>query len=51
MPEFDDVAAAARRLERPERLVLHQATTAAAAAGLVVGAAYHDSREYRTGAF
>ena len=39
MPEFDDVAAAARRLDRPERLVLQQATAAAAAAGLVVGAA------------
>ncbi|WP_433729731.1 nickel pincer cofactor biosynthesis protein LarC [Actinoplanes sp. CA-051413] len=51
MPEFDDVAAAARRLERPERLVLQQATAAATAAGLVVGAAYHDSREYRAGVF
>jgi uncharacterized protein (TIGR00299 family) protein len=51
MPEFDDVAAAARRLDRPERLVLQQATAAAAATGLVVGAAYHDSREYRTGVF
>ncbi|MEU8616166.1 nickel pincer cofactor biosynthesis protein LarC, partial [Actinoplanes sp. NPDC048791] len=29
MPEFDDVAAAARRLERPERLVLQQAAAAA----------------------
>jgi uncharacterized protein (DUF111 family) len=39
MPEFDDVAAAARRLGRPERLVLQEAAAAAAAAGLVVGAA------------
>jgi uncharacterized protein (TIGR00299 family) protein len=38
MPEFDDVAALARRLSRPERLVLGDATAAAAAAGLVVGA-------------
>jgi uncharacterized protein (TIGR00299 family) protein len=37
MPEFDDVAAAARRLDRPERVVLAQALAAAAAAGLVVG--------------
>jgi uncharacterized protein (DUF111 family) len=51
MPEFDDVAAAARRLERPERLVLQQAAAAATAAGLVVGASYHDSREYRAGVF
>jgi len=34
MPEFDDVAAAARRLGRAERLVLLDALTAAAAAGL-----------------
>ena len=39
MPEFDEVAAAARRLGRPERLVLQQAAAAAAAAGLIVGAA------------
>lgn len=39
MPEFDDVAALARRLGRPERQVLAEAATAAAAAGLVVGAA------------
>jgi uncharacterized protein (DUF111 family) len=38
MPEFDDVAAAARRLRRPERLVLQQAGAAATAAGLIVGA-------------
>lgn len=39
MPEFEDVAALARRLDRPERLVLQEAIAAAAAAGLVVGAA------------
>jgi hypothetical protein len=39
MPEFDDVAASARRLGRPERLVLQQATAAAVTAGLVTGAA------------
>jgi uncharacterized protein (TIGR00299 family) protein len=39
MPEFDDVAAAARRLGRPERVVLQEAGAAAAAAGLIVGAA------------
>jgi pyridinium-3,5-bisthiocarboxylic acid mononucleotide nickel chelatase len=38
MPEFDDVAALARRLGRPERQVLAEATAAAAAAGLIVGA-------------
>jgi pyridinium-3,5-bisthiocarboxylic acid mononucleotide nickel chelatase len=38
MPEFDDVAAAARRLGRPERLVLQEAAAAATAAGLAVGA-------------
>jgi uncharacterized protein (TIGR00299 family) protein len=38
MPEFDDVAALARRLDRPERLALQEAVAAAAAAGLVVGA-------------
>lgn len=37
MPEFDDVAALARRQGRPERIVLQQATAAAAAAGLTVG--------------
>ena len=37
MPEFDDVAALARRLGRPERLVLQEAASAAAAAGLIVG--------------
>jgi len=37
MPEFDDVAAMARRLGRPERLVLQEAAGAAAAAGLIVG--------------
>ncbi|HEX8347504.1 MAG TPA: nickel pincer cofactor biosynthesis protein LarC [Actinoplanes sp.] len=39
MPEFDDVAALARRLGRSERQVLAAAAAAAAAAGLVVGAA------------
>jgi uncharacterized protein (TIGR00299 family) protein len=39
MPEFDDVAAAARRLREPERLVLQRAVAAADAAGLRVGAA------------
>jgi uncharacterized protein (DUF111 family) len=38
MPEFDYVAAAARRLCRPERLVLQEAAAAATAAGLAVGA-------------
>ena len=37
-PEFDDVAALARRLGRPERQVLDERAAAAAAAGLVVGA-------------
>jgi uncharacterized protein (DUF111 family) len=37
MPEFEDVAALARREGRPERLVLQEAQAAAAAAGLVVG--------------
>jgi uncharacterized protein (TIGR00299 family) protein len=39
MPEFDDVATLARRLGRPELQVLADAATAAAGAGLVVGAA------------
>ncbi|MEU4215423.1 nickel pincer cofactor biosynthesis protein LarC [Actinoplanes sp. NPDC026623] len=39
MPEFDDVAALARRLGRPERQMLADAVAAAAAAGLVAGAA------------
>jgi uncharacterized protein (TIGR00299 family) protein len=39
MPEFEQVAEAARRLRRPERLVLQQAEAAAAGAGLIVGAA------------
>ena len=39
MPEFDDVAALARRLDRPERLVLQEALAAAAEAGLTVGGA------------
>lgn len=38
MPEFADVATLARRLGRPERLVLQEASAAAGAAGLVVGA-------------
>ncbi|GIM94703.1 nickel pincer cofactor biosynthesis protein LarC [Paractinoplanes toevensis] len=37
MPEFEDIAELARRSGRPERLVLHDAIAAAAAAGLVVG--------------
>jgi uncharacterized protein (TIGR00299 family) protein len=37
MPEFEDVAALAREQGRPERLVLQEALTAAASAGLVVG--------------
>jgi uncharacterized protein (DUF111 family) len=41
MPEFDDVAALARRLGRPERQLLQEALTAAAAAGLVVGSPLH----------
>jgi uncharacterized protein (TIGR00299 family) protein len=39
MPEFDDVAALARRLGRPERQMLAEAAAAAAAAGLVAGSA------------
>jgi uncharacterized protein (TIGR00299 family) protein len=39
MPEFEDVAAAARRLDRAERLVLRDALAAAAAAGLRAGSA------------
>jgi uncharacterized protein (TIGR00299 family) protein len=39
MPEFDDVADLARRHSRPERLVLQEATAAAAAAGLTIGSA------------
>ena len=39
MPEFDDVAALAREQGRPERLVLQEASRAAAAAGMTVGAA------------
>jgi uncharacterized protein (TIGR00299 family) protein len=42
MPEFDDVAALARRLDRPERQLLHEAMTAATDAGLVVGAPLPD---------
>ncbi len=38
MPEFDEVAALARQLDRSERQVLDEAATAAATAGLVVGA-------------
>jgi uncharacterized protein (TIGR00299 family) protein len=37
MPEFDQVAAAAREQGRPERLVLKDALAAAVAAGLIVG--------------
>lgn len=36
MPEFEDVAALARHLGRPERLVLQAAHVAAAAAGLLI---------------
>ncbi|HEY7273565.1 MAG TPA: nickel pincer cofactor biosynthesis protein LarC [Actinoplanes sp.] len=38
MPEFENVAALARRQGRPERLVLQEAAAAASAAGLTVGA-------------
>jgi len=38
MPEFEDVAALARAQGRPERAVLQEALTAAAAAGLTIGA-------------
>ena len=37
MPEFEDVAALSRRLGRAQRLVLQEAATAAANAGLTVG--------------
>jgi hypothetical protein len=37
MPEFENVAALARRQGRPERVVLQEAAAAAAAAGLMVG--------------
>jgi uncharacterized protein (TIGR00299 family) protein len=37
MPEFDDVAALARRSRRPERVVLQEAVSAAAAAGYAPG--------------
>lgn len=40
MPEFEDVAAVARRQGRPERLVLQDAANAAAAAGLTIGAPF-----------
>jgi uncharacterized protein (TIGR00299 family) protein len=39
MPEFEDVAALARRQGRPERLVLLEATRAATDRGLIVGVA------------
>jgi hypothetical protein len=38
MPEFENVAALARRQGRPERVVLQEAIAAATAAGLTVGA-------------
>lgn len=38
MPEFEDVAAAARATGRPERALLQEAAAAATAAGLTVGA-------------
>ncbi len=38
MPEFEEVAALARRLGRPQRVVLRQAAAAAEAAGLTPGA-------------
>jgi uncharacterized protein (DUF111 family) len=44
MPEFDDVAALARRLGRSERVVMQEAMSAAAAAGLTVGATAHPHR-------
>jgi uncharacterized protein (DUF111 family) len=40
MPEFENVAALARRQDRPERLVLQEAAAAASAAGLTVGAPF-----------
>ncbi|MBM2614322.1 nickel pincer cofactor biosynthesis protein LarC [Actinoplanes sp. LDG1-06] len=43
MPEFEDVAALARRQDRPERLVLQDALAAASGAGLIVGAALPDN--------
>ena len=45
MPEFEDVAALARRQGRPERVVLQEALTAAAEDGLVVGATATPGRE------
>jgi uncharacterized protein (TIGR00299 family) protein len=42
MPEFEDVAALARRLGQPPRVVLHTAAAVAAEAGLVVGASLPD---------
>jgi hypothetical protein len=38
MPEFEDVAATARATGRPERAILQEASAAATAAGLTVGA-------------
>jgi uncharacterized protein (DUF111 family) len=48
MPEFDDVAALARRQGRPERLVLQDAANAAAAAGLIVGSPWPPDARQRT---
>jgi uncharacterized protein (DUF111 family) len=44
MPEFEEVAALARREGRPERLVLQEAMSAATSAGLVVGLACRPAR-------
>ena len=48
MPEFDDVAALARRQGRPERLVLQDAANAAAAAGMIVGSPWPPDTGQRT---
>ncbi len=47
MPEFEDVAAVARRQGRPERLVLLDAANAAAAAGLTIGAPFRPGTDPR----
>jgi pyridinium-3,5-bisthiocarboxylic acid mononucleotide nickel chelatase len=48
MPEFDDVAALARRQGRPERLVLQEAANVATARGLIVGSALPADTRTRT---
>ncbi|MFD4668766.1 nickel pincer cofactor biosynthesis protein LarC [Lentzea sp. NPDC058450] len=45
MPEFEEVVALARRVNRPERLVLQEAMQAAADAGLRTGAALPPGQE------